>query len=212
MTAAAERLTTMSALGGESESAALGVVLAGGRGSRIGGEKALVELAGRPLIAHPLEAVAEAGLVPLVVAKPGSVLPPLDCEVIHEPPEPRHPLCGIVAALRRSGERPLVVLGCDMPFAAPALLARLAGAAEPLVACSVDGGLQPLPGRYAPTLLPRLDAALESREPLRRTVESLRPRLLEEAELERFGDPRRLCFNVNSPADLEQAQRMLETA
>jgi molybdenum cofactor guanylyltransferase len=203
----------MSAPGGESERpAALGVVLAGGSGSRIGGDKALVELAGRPLIARPLEAVAEAGLEPLVVVKAGSALPPLDCEVIQEAAEPRHPLCGIVTALRHSGERPLVVLGCDMPFVSPGLLARLADASEPLVACCVGGELQPLPGRFARSLLARLEAALDNREPLRRTVESLRPRLLDETELERFGDPLRLCFNVNSPADLERAQRMLEPA
>ena len=33
-------------------------VLAGGRGSRIGGDKALVQLGGRPLIAYPLAAAA----------------------------------------------------------------------------------------------------------------------------------------------------------
>jgi hypothetical protein len=45
---------------------------------------------------------------------------------------------------------------------------------------------------------------------LRRTVESLRPRVLGEAELERYGEPRRLCFNVNAPGDLERARRMLQ--
>lgn len=213
MTGASARLGRMSPRGGESERRpALGVVLGGGSGSRIGGDKALTELAGRPLIAHPLAAVAGAGLEPLVVAKPDSKLPVIDCEVIREPPEPRHPLCGIVAALRHAEGRPLVVLGCDMPFTAPELLTLLAGTGEPLVVCSLSGELQPLPGRYGPSLLPGLEAALARREPLRRTVESLRPRLLDETELERFGDPQRLCFNVNSPADLERARRLLEPA
>lgn len=154
----------------------------------------------------------EAGLEPLVVAKPDSELPPLDCEVMHEPAQPRHPLCGIVAAMRHAGGRPLVVAGYDLPFAGPDLLARLGRAPEPLVVCSLDGLLQPLPGHYATSLLPALESALEDREPLRRTVESLRPRLLDEAELGRFGDPRRLCLNVNSPEDLERAERLLEPA
>ena len=49
---------------------ALGVVLAGGRGSRLGGAKPTAELAGRPLISYPLAALAEAGLDAAVVAKP----------------------------------------------------------------------------------------------------------------------------------------------
>jgi molybdopterin-guanine dinucleotide biosynthesis protein A len=203
----------MSPATGEAEgsAASLGVVLAGGGGTRMGGAKAEVELAGRPLIDYPLRAVVEAGLQPLVIAKQDSELPALDCEVVLEPAEPHHPLCGIVSALRWAGG-PVVVLGCDMPFSGAGLLARLASAPEPLVACALDGGLQPLPGRYDAALLRALERALENREPLRRSVESLGPRLLDEAELKRFGDPRRLCFNVNSPADLQRAERMLERA
>src|SRR5688572_10819225 len=39
---------------------AVGVVLAGGRGARMGGSKAMVELGGEPLIMRPLRALAEA--------------------------------------------------------------------------------------------------------------------------------------------------------
>jgi molybdenum cofactor guanylyltransferase len=188
----------------------VGAVLAGGRGSRIGGAKALAELAGRPLISYPLAAVEEAGLEPLVVAKPDSELPPLGCRLFREPAQPRHPLCGILAALRHAGERPLVTVGCDMPFAGAGLLAWLGSIPEPLAVPTIRGEPQPLLARYDGELLPALEAALERAEPLRRTVGALRPRLISEAELARFGDPRRLCFNVNTGADLEQAERMLE--
>ena len=185
-------------------------MLAGGRAKRIGGAKASVELAGRPLIEYPLAAAEEAGLEPLVVAKSGSELPPLRRPVLREPERPRHPLCGIVAALREAGGRPVVVVGCDMPFASAALLGWLAAAPEPLVVPSVGGALQPLPARYDHALLPALEARLSRPEPLQRTVESLQPRLVAEDELARFGEPRRLCFNVNTPAELKEAQRMLE--
>jgi len=196
--------------GGGSSGLPFGAVLAGGRGGRIGGAKALAELAGRPLISHPLAAVEAAGLEPLVVAKPDSELPPLSCALIEEPALPRHPLCGILAALRHAGQRPLVVIGCDMPFAGEELLAWLGSVPEPLAAPTIRGELQPLLARYDGELLPALEAALERAEPLRRTVGALRPRLISEAELARFGDPRRLCFNVNTPADLERAGQMLE--
>ncbi len=193
----------------EGTETAVGAVLAGGAGSRIGGAKATADLDGRPLLSYPLAAVVEAGLEPIVVAKRDSALPPLDCRVVHEPDRPRHPLCGIVAALRHARDRPLVVVACDMPFADAGLLGWLASAPQPLVVPSVDGRLQPLHARYDPALLPVLEAALDRAEPLQETVASLEPRMVEESELARFGDPRRICFNVNAAEDLERAEELL---
>jgi molybdenum cofactor guanylyltransferase len=240
--------------------AATGVVLAGGRGSRLGGAKAMAELAGRPLIAYPLAALAAAGLDAFVVAKPGNDLrgrpyPPiaperstakrvasggrplartaglgstagggtgrrsikgeglqvgegLEVEVVLERGTPVHPLAGIVAALRHAG-RPVVVLGCDFPFVPPALLRALAEAPEPLVVPAPGGEAQPLVARWSPPLLPQLDGALAREEPLRRTVASLSPRLLDDAELARLGDPARVFFNVNTPDDLRAAAALV---
>ena len=210
---------------------ALGAVLAGGRGSRLGGEKAWVELGGQPLYSYPLAALEAAGLDPVVCVKQGesrgsfvasgATKEPRDgVRVLEEPDEPRHPLAGIVAALRAGeGEeavvsplhvgRPVVVVACDMPFVASELLAFLAEASEPLVVPVLADRVQPLLGRYDPALLPDLEAALEREEPLIRTVESLRPRLLDEQELSGFGDPHRLLFNVNNPDDLVEAEALL---
>jgi molybdopterin-guanine dinucleotide biosynthesis protein A len=187
------------------EEGALGVVLAGGRGSRLGGAKPTAELAGRPLISYPLAALAEAGLEAAVVAKPDTDLPPLDADVLAEAAEPVHPLTGIVAALRQTG-RPIVVIGCDFPFVPAALLRALADAPEPLVIPAPGREAQPLVARWMPALLPALDAALDREEPLRRTVAALSPRLLDDADLAPFGDPARIFFNVNTPADLRRAE------
>jgi molybdopterin-guanine dinucleotide biosynthesis protein A len=190
------------------EEGALGVVLAGGRGSRLGGAKPTADLAGRPLISYPLAALAEAGLEAVIVAKPDTDLPPLDVDVLTEPTEPVHPLAGIVAALLQTG-RPIVVIGCDFPFVPAALLRALADAPEPLVVPAPGGEAQPLVARWTPALLPALEDALAREEPLRRTVAALSPRLLEDTELAAFGDPARVFFNVNTPADLDAAARLL---
>jgi molybdenum cofactor guanylyltransferase len=188
----------------------LGVVLAGGRGSRLGGAKQAVRLGGRPLLDYPLAALRAAGLESAVVAKPGSALPPLDgTRVLREPEAPCHPLCGIVAALRAAPCRDLVAVPCDMPFLSPALLGLLAEASERLVVLTREGRVQPLPGRYAAALLPELEAALAREEPLRHTVEALGARVLSSEEVERCGDPQRLLFNLNEGEDLRHAESML---
>jgi len=186
-----------------------GAVLAGGVGSRMGGGKSCAELHGQSLIAYPLAAMAEAGLEAVVCAKPGDRLPPVDALVLREPERPRHPLCGIVAALRAGEGRPVVVVACDLPFVAAGLIRLLAEAPERLVVPTLDGRPQPLLARYEPNLLPELEAALEREEPLTRTVESLHPRLVGEDELVQFGDPHRLLFNVNDPDDLRKAEALL---
>jgi molybdopterin-guanine dinucleotide biosynthesis protein A len=175
----------------------------------MGRAKAVVELGGRPLISYPLAAVEAAGLEPVVVCKRGSELPPLDCPVVREPAEPRHPLAGIVAALGASGGAPVVAVACDMPFLESALISWLAALDAPLAVAEAGGRLQPLPGRYPPALRGELSAALDRGLSLRQTVTSLGASVLAEPELARFGDPRWLWFSVNDEADLATAEAAL---
>lgn len=195
---------------GQAPRPGVGAILAGGLARRLGGAKPAVVLAGRPLVEHVLGAVEAAGLEPVVVAKRDSSLPALSCRTLREPPVPVHPACGIVAALRESDGRGIVVVGCDMPFVSADLLAWLAATAEPLVLPELEGGLEPFPGRYDAALLPALEAALAAGEPLRRALARLSPRRVSAAELARFGPPERLVFNVNTPTDLARAAAMLD--
>jgi molybdopterin-guanine dinucleotide biosynthesis protein A len=177
----------------------------------MGCPKALVELGGKPLISYGVGAVVEAGLEAVVVAKPDSELPPLEFRVVREESEARHPIAGLLAALGAAGGAPVVAIACDLPFVPPAVVSHLASLDAPVALPSVDGRLHPLLARYDPSVEPALARALEHERPLREAVSSLAPRLVTEDELARFGDPRRIVFNVNSPADLEAADRMLAT-
>lgn len=187
----------------------LGVVLAGGQGQRLDGCKATTRLGERSLASYPVAAMRAAGLQTLVVAKPDSALPDLDCRVLREPPGPRHPLCGILAALRVSEGRPLVVCACDMPFVPSSLLAWLAALDAPLAIAHDGERSHPLLGRYDAMLLGDLMSQLEREAPLRTVVAALGARIVGADELERFGDPQRICLNVNTPTDLKHAHRLL---
>jgi molybdopterin-guanine dinucleotide biosynthesis protein A len=190
-------------------------VLAGGMATRLGGAKASLMLAGRPLIEYPLQAAAEAGLASIVVAKAASPLPPITSEIVIEPDRPSHPLIGIVTALRHAGGRTVVVLACDLPLIGPDLLRRLATGPERLVVPSIDGRLQPLAARYDPELLPTLEADLEDSRrdsiSMQELVRRLDPRIVGEQEIARFGNPERMFTNVNEPGDLELAADLLDT-
>jgi molybdenum cofactor guanylyltransferase len=96
-----------------------------------------------------------------VIAKGDTALPPLGGEaaVWIEPDEPRHPLAGVVHALRSSGGRDVLVLACDMPLVPEALLRALVEAASEEVAGAVArcGGIgEPLCAYYSQKALPSL--------------------------------------------------------
>jgi molybdenum cofactor guanylyltransferase len=198
---------------------ALVAVLAGGRGERIGGAKPTRELAGRPLIDYPLAAARAAGLRAIVVAKRDTELPDGLAEpLLIEPEEPRHPLCGALAALEHAAlehaaqdtpEAAVVLVGCDMPFLTGALLAWLAAALEPAILLEAGGRVQPLPARCSAADAPLLREALAAQAPLGESFRSLAPSIVDERALGHFGDPGRLCFSVNSAEDLAMAERWL---
>jgi molybdopterin-guanine dinucleotide biosynthesis protein A len=187
----------------------VGAVLAGGLSTRMGEPKAIAELAGRPMVARIVATVGSAGLEPIVVAKPDSPLPKLDCRVLAEPSEPRHPLTGLVAALQASAGRGVVAIGCDMPLVPARFLTWLAQLEEEVAVCEVGGRLEPLLGRYSAAACDALAEARDAGTPVREAVAALNPFVIDDARIERFGDPRRIVFNVNSPEDLAEAERLL---
>jgi molybdopterin-guanine dinucleotide biosynthesis protein A len=185
----------------------IGVILAGGEGRRIGGDKAIARLAGTPLMAYPLQAMRAVVRDLAVVAKPDTRLPELSGVAIWiEPAQPRHPLVGILHALREAAGRPVLVCAADMPLITADALTTLATAdagCAPAVIATSEEALQPLLGLYLPAAAALLaDAAGAWDRPLRAVVSAIGPRLLE------LQDPR-LAFNVNTPDDLAVAEQWL---
>ncbi len=194
---------------------AIAAVLAGGRGERLGNDKPAALLAGKPLVRRPLEAAARAGLEAIVVAKPDTELPALEQTIVREPANPRHPLCGALAAIEHAARLAdvdaVLLLACDMPFLAAGLLSWLASQRGAALA-SLGGRMQPLPARIPVSAGSSLRRSLEQRSSLTEAFRALSPRVLEEGELARFGNPARLLFNVNDERDLQTACAWLEPA
>ena len=187
----------------------LGAILAGGLASRLERPKATASLGGRPLLEYPLRALETAGIETVVIAKRDTQLPPGAAPVWVEPDEPVHPLLGIVTALQQADGRAVLACACDLPFLTPALADHVAGTDAHLLIPRAGGKLHPLFARYTHRLLPRLREALAREAPLHETLSALDAVILDEEALRAFGDPARLLFNVNTPADLERAEAML---
>jgi molybdopterin-guanine dinucleotide biosynthesis protein A len=184
----------------------VGVVLAGGAGRRLGGDKAVVSLEGRPLLDYPLHAVRRAVGEAAVVAKAQTVLPalPPDVALWVEDDEPRHPLTGLVHALRCAAGRSVLVVAGDMPLVTADVLAALVRAplgGAPALVPRAAGRLQPLCARYEPAALGALQG-FDHDVPVRDAVLALGPAILEWPDEQAF-------FNVNAPDDLLHAASLL---
>jgi molybdopterin-guanine dinucleotide biosynthesis protein A len=185
----------------------IGVVLAGGRGRRLGGDKAIVELEGRPLLLYPVEALHELCDDVVVVAKRDTLLPPLAgvADLWIEPDEPRHPLTGVAHALRLAAGRPVLVVAVDLPLMDAPTLRAIAGTdpgAAAVVVPRVHGRLQPLCALYTPRAL----AGLADFDPDARAtavVEALGIREVEPPDPAAF-------YNVNRPEDLLQVSVLIK--
>src|SRR6185437_3949133 len=187
----------------------IGAILAGGRGLRIGGEKSIVELQGKPLICYPVEAVQAVLSRVAILAKTGTRLPrvPAGVAVWVEPEGLRHPLVGITQALALAGGRPVLVCAGELPFVTPELIRRLVkanpGRSPAVVACAEER-MQPLLGCYQPRALELLAGpARDGTGRVMDAIAALEPVLLE------VDDPEEL-FDIDSPDDLLQASAMLD--
>ena len=192
----------------KAKSDVIGVVLAGGSGSRIGGAKATAQLDGQALISYPLKAALGALGSVAVVAKDGVELPQLDqrVELWIEPDEPRHPVVGVIEALRRAEGRAVLIIACDLPLLTSEVVALIAGAdAEGSVAvlASAAGRPQPLLARYEPAALALLEK-FDTDSSMTEQVMALMPTLVEV--------PAEASFNVNDLEQLKEVSRRLRSS
>jgi molybdopterin-guanine dinucleotide biosynthesis protein A len=190
-----------------------GVILAGGAASRYGGRpKGLVRIGGRRVIDRVAEALNSCTDERLVIANDPAAadwLPGVRTEADVRPGNGS--LGGIHAALWHA-RTPVLLVAWDMPFVPAALLAELRsrGTNADVVAPSSGSrrGLEPMCAWYRPTCLPAIEERLEAGD--RRVVgfyDAVRVERLAPDEVARFGDPARLFLNINTPEDLERAER-----
>lgn len=120
-----------------------GVVLAGGRSSRMGTDKALIDWHGVPLVQHVRDAVARAVDGPVVVVgAPGQELP---VAFVADPEPHRGPVVGLRVGLEAVGTPRAFVCGTDQPFAHSVIPDLLGAPAADVVA--YEG--EPLGALYA---------------------------------------------------------------
>jgi molybdenum cofactor guanylyltransferase len=195
------------------ERRAAGVVLAGGRSSRMGQPKALLPFDGEPLIAHIVRKLRRLFGDVVVVAAPEQELPPLPARLVRDDVAYQGPVAGIYHGLNAAGSELAFVTSCDSAFLDEALIEHLVSRAvdHDVVVPRWNGRYQPLHAVYRRGVLPFLDAQL-SRGELRPVFlfDKVRTRRIDEEEIRRFDPEGRSFFNMNTPDEYTEALRLWE--
>ena len=201
---------------------ATGVVLAGGASSRLGRDKALATVGGRPMLTRVADAVSVACSETLVAGDPTGredLELPGGARWIPDRYAGKGPLAGLHAGLAEARHDLVVAVGCDMPFLNGLLLVLLLRVAEEdrelyqAVVPRVGGRLQPLHAVYHRSCVRQAEELLDTEESpahsLHDLVSRLRVRYVEEDELRPFDPELRSFLSVNTEEELERAERLL---
>jgi len=193
-----------------------GVILAGGRSRRMGGAvKALLPLAGKPLLQHVIDRVQpQVGELYLSVERASEPLAVFGLRQVEDPRTDAGPLAGLMRGLQNMSVNYdwLMLAPCDAPF-----VPRDQG--RRLLECALDSGLPGAFARYGaepqPTfsiwhrgLLPRMERAV-TREHMAGLKQFLRLENL--AVLDWPAAKVSPFFNINDPETLSEAERLLRS-
>ena len=207
-----------------SASEVAGIILAGGRSSRMGSNKALLAFPGDAVSQTFVERLTSllAGLCQevLLVARAErsgkeDLFPFVDARrrVIYDQIPDQGPLMGLYSGLQATSCSHALVLAVDQPFVRPELLAWLCTFPlnEQILVPRVQGIPQVLLARYPRALLPIIAECLRAgrRDPRALLNSSASTHFLEEEQIRVVDPDLRSFVNINTPEDFQRAMELL---
>ncbi len=191
------------------------IVLAGGRSSRMGTDKAALAWKGATLIQHTVAELSRLfeDVVVVCRAEQAGVVTGSGARVVFDDQPFEGPLKALRLGLDAIKGDVAFACGCDLPFLNAELARTLCAMAAGYEAAipEIEGRLQMLHAAYYRSCAPALQAMIEAgRHKLQEVVPRLRARIINEDELRGCNQPLVSFLNVNTPADYELALRLVE--
>jgi molybdenum cofactor guanylyltransferase len=190
-------------------------ILAGGKSSRMGRNKAMLEFGGAPLVARIAELAARVtGAQPTIVGRSDEYAS-LNLRVLPDDSPGIGPLGGIATALGDSRVKWNLILGCDLPFLTGDWLEYLIRRAICSHADAIvpygDAGAEPLCAVYHKRCSANVAATIA--RGIRKVTDALAELNVERVdpvEWKQFDSDGLLFKNLNSPKDVEEISAVLE--
>lgn len=194
---------------------ATAIVLAGGKSTRFGRDKASELFLGEPLLQRTVRCLVPLAVEVIVVrAAGGEKSTPVEAPRLREVADiypDRGPLGGIYTGLMASNSLRNLVVGCDMPFLNLDLIRYLFSVVEDydVVMPRMGGKTEALHAIYTKNCLRFIESLAQQGEfRVIQFLDAVRVRFVEDEEIDLFDRERLSFFNINSRADLRYAERV----
>ena len=189
-----------------------GVIQAGGKSTRMGGEpKALLELGGRRIVERVLDAIAPVVDDVLIVTNTPALYGFLGVPMVPDVYPDHGSLGGIFSGLKAAGGDAAFTVACDMPFLHPEVARLVIGRAGEgdVVIPRVGDQLETMHACYARTCLPFIEERITARRlKIVGFFEDVRVVEVDQAEVARVRPPDVVFMNVNTPDELARARAL----
>lgn len=179
-------------------------ILAGGRSSRMGTDKAVLEVDGQTMIARVLEAARAVSERLFVVSNDAEKHAFLGVPIFSDEIKNVGPIGGIYTALQHCHTSHCLVVACDLPFLNAPALQRLIEDCDGQLICAAKSarGLEPLCAIYAKACLPFIEQSIIKKQlSLQVLFRELQTQCVDLQDV-----PERTFLNVNTAADLNKAR------
>lgn len=188
-------------------------ILAGGKSSRMGKNKAFMEVRSCRIIDHALEELKKISEDILIITNDTTDYTHLGVRVAADIYPGLGPLSGVHSALVNAKESRVLVVACDMPFIQAELAFYLVALAKDFdaVVPMVDGYSEPLFAVYTKDCIPHIERCILQGSK-RRVVDffpGVKVKYVNEEEISQVADIERVFYNVNTPKELALARKLL---
>ena len=193
------------------------LIMAGGKSTRLGRDKASETLLGRPMLQHVIDRVTPVVDEIVVVKARGQTLPEISSELPLRVAEDLHPDCGplggIYTGLSSTAAGRCLAVACDMPLLSEPLLRELLRrSAECDVVMPVLQYPEPLHAVYSRACIDPIRARLETRQlKITNFLGAVSVCYVREDDCRRFDPDLRSFSNTNTEEDLNRARELLAT-
>ncbi len=192
---------------------ATGIIMAGGRSSRMGRNKALLPIGGKTVIERIVMELSKIVSNMVIVTNTFEDYQFLGLPMVQDQWKGMGPLAGIHAGLSASSTEKNLVVACDMPFISSQLGGILLTLLDDyqVAVPDVSGQLHPLFAAYRKDTLGEIEKSLQNHElRIRQFFKHTKTKYVTEACLQKlhYHYQEQHFFNMNHPDDFERALKI----
>ncbi len=190
-----------------------GVILAGGKSSRMGINKAFIEIGGKRIIERQIDLLKDILREVMVVSKDPREYSHLDIRIVIDIVDFLSPLSGIYTGLRSAKYEKTFVIACDMPFLNRKLIEYQIGFSEQfdVVVPQHDGDFEALHAVYSKNCIPFIEEMFKQKNfRIYDFYKLVKLKIITLKEIEQF-DPQMQSFvNINTVNDLQRIGKLMQ--